>query len=161
LISLDVHLEVKRPNVALTIQPIEAGSVEASWPSEHELEFQIANFGRGAWDGTLRSTVPWVEGVTPMPVGGGTWAATLVQLKVIAPTTPDVKPGKLDVADALVLTHDEGTQAIPASLIVEPSQGHLIIDAEQVVFDEVERGVPNLPSTTLMVRNVGGAMLTA
>jgi hypothetical protein len=162
LISLDVHLEVKRPNIALTIQPIEAGSVEASWPSEHEIEFQIANFGRGAWSGTLRSTVPWLEVITPMPIGGETWSATLVQLKVVAPTTPDVKPGKLDVPDALLLTYDDGsTQAIPASLNVEPSQGHLIIDAEQVSFEDVERGAPNLPATTLMLRNVGGAAMTA
>lgn len=162
LISLDVHLEVKRPNVALTIQPIEAGSVEASWPSEHEIEFQIANFGRSAWSGTLRSTVEWLEVLTPMPIGGETWSATLVQLKVTAPSKPDVKPGKVEVADALVLTHDDGTmQAIPASLIIEPSQGHLIIDAEQVSFEDVERGTPNLPSVTLTVRNVGGAALTA
>lgn len=160
ILSLDVFLEIKRPEVALTIQPLDAGSVEANWPTEHEVEFQIANFGRGAWSGTVRSTMDWVEVITPMPVGGASWSATLVQVKVKTPA--DVPPGKIELPDMLVLTLEDGDmRPIPGTLDVAPSQGHLEVITQEASFEDVERGAPSWPDVTVQVRNAGGADLTA
>jgi hypothetical protein len=160
ILSLDVFLEIKRPDVSLTIQPLDAGSVEAEWPSEHEAEFQISNFGRGAWNGTIRSTVDWLEVLTPMPIGGATWSAALVQVKVTSPE--GVPPGRVELPDALVLTLEDGDMLpIPATLEVGPAKGHLAILTDQISFQDVERGVPTLPTARLQVRNAGGAPLTA
>jgi hypothetical protein len=160
ILSLDVFLEIKRPEIALTIQPLDAGSVEANWPTEHEVEFQIANFGRGAWSGTVRSTVDWLEVITPMPVGGASWSATLVQVKVKTPA--DVPPGKIELPDLLVLTLDDGDmRPIPGTLDVAPSQGHLEVLTNEASFEDVERGAPTWPDASVQVRNAGGAALTA
>ncbi|MFN8418410.1 MAG: hypothetical protein U0528_04060 [Anaerolineae bacterium] len=161
-LSLDVHLEIKRPEVALSLPEVDAGGVESGWSDSHDIEFQIANFGRGAWKGTVRSTVDWLEVLTEMPVTGESWSATPIQLRVSAPQDKKLKLGKLSVNNALIVRQEDKTeQPIPVTLELLPPQGHLVLPSASLRFDNVERGDPNMPEQSLTIRNDGGAVLSA
>ncbi len=159
VLSLDVHLNVERPDVALRIKPLDAEAVEWGWPVERTLELDVENLGRGAWIGTIRSNVPWLEILSPQPVEGGPWSETPVQIGFVQ-AWDILKTGVHDVPDALTVTAQDGEHAVSVLLEVMPAQGHLGILTPLVTFKDVERGAPSLPHSSLELRNEGGGLWT-
>jgi len=162
--AVDVRLRVHRPEIALNITPIDAGTVELGWAQDRTLTVPIANLGRGDWVGRVVSNVPWLEIVSTMPLSGGPWSEALFQ----AQFTPDwgsLRVGEHEFPNALriiVLDDDEKPNpaypplVVPVKLRIEPPQGHLSLPGPLIDFPEVERNAP-LPDTTYTLRNEGAA----
>lgn len=159
IISLDVRLNVKRPAISLSAAAVDAGELELGWDAERTVEVQIANYGRSAWMGTLKSNTDWLEVLTPMPISGEPWSVTPVQVRVSQPA--EAETGPVEESSAFTLFAPDGTtQAIPAKLLLLPAQGHLEIVSTAINFDQVERGAEGFPQATLTLRNVGGGVFT-
>jgi hypothetical protein len=136
---------------------VDAGELELRWDTERTVEVQIANYGRSAWMGTLKSNVDWLEVLTPMPISGEPWSVTPVQVRISQPT--DAEVGLVEEPTAFTLFAPDGTtQAIPAKMTLLPPQGHLEVVSTAISFDHVERGAEGFPQTKLILRNVGGGV---
>lgn len=159
ILSVDVKMAIKRPDVALQIQPVDMETVEWGWPVERTVEFAIVNAGRGGWSGRVDSNLPWLEVITPMPVSDGPWSQTVIEVKFV-PTWDKLKVGVHEIAQALTLKESSGTYPISARIEVLPAQGHLTVLTPLIAFDAVERGMPALPDARLEVRNEGGGTWT-
>ena len=162
IVAVDVRLRVQRPAVALQVAPLDLGACEHGWPVDRVLEVGIVNAGRGAWSGAVQSGVPWLEVLSPMPVGGQSWAETPVQVR-FRPVWDRLAPGVHDVPDALIITPESADPAaqsepyrVPARIEVTPPLGHLSPGVTQIDFPEVEYGGP-LPEAALPLTNTGAA----
>jgi len=152
--SVDVRLNVQRPEVALRFDPVDAGAVEWGWPVERTLSLNISNLGRGTWTGEVKSNVVWLEVSTPMPLSCGPWSEQQVQIQ-LTPNWEILTVGHHEIEDALLI---DG-QPVAVTLEVTPALGHLALVDSLVVFDQVERDAP-LPTAAFQVRNEGGGAWT-
>ncbi|HVO44578.1 MAG TPA: hypothetical protein VMT34_18255 [Aggregatilineales bacterium] len=155
-IGVDLALTVRRADVALRVEPLDAGAAEWGWPLERLVTLSIDNLGRGIWTGTVTSTVPWLQVVPDMPLTCGPWARIDVSFRV-TPVWETTPVGLLHVRDAIAVSGLN--EPVAARLNVTPAQGHLNPLAETIAFDSVERDAP-LPDTPLTVRNDGAAPWT-
>ncbi|MEP7289609.1 MAG: hypothetical protein ABI947_27990 [Chloroflexota bacterium] len=158
MIGADVRLAVHRPAVVLQIAPVDLGALEWGWPAERISDVVIGNFGRDSWTGTVRSTVSWLNIVTPMPFTCGSWSEGIVQVQAV-PNWDVLPVGTYDLPNALIFTDPHGEQAVSIKLQVTPPQPHLVAVTHAALFDTVERNAP-LPDTPIAVRNEGGAAWT-
>ena len=157
-LSIDASVNIRRPDVALRIEPLDAGIVEWQWPVEQVLNLRIGNLGRATWTGNVRPTVPWLQVVTPMPVSCGPWSETVVQFQ-LAPVWENLPVGTYALPGAIMVETPDGEIAVPTKLEVVPARGHIMPLVAQVAFDQVERNAP-LPDAVLEVRNDGAAPWT-
>lgn len=156
VVSVDVRLNVCRPDVLLQVPALDVGALEQGWPVDHTLSVPIGNLGRSAWTGTVRSGVPWLEVVTPMPVTCGAWSEINVDVRFV-PAWEQLAVGIHEIPGALVVAGPGGDLPITARIEITPPHGHLTALVDMIAFDEVERNAP-LPTAVLPVRNDGGGV---
>ena len=119
VIGIDVRLNVHRPDVFLQVAPLDAGSVESGWPVERQFSLSIGNLGRGAWEGTVRANVPWLQVTSPMPVRCEPWSEIGVDVQFVA-AWDSLPVGVHEVSDALILNGPAGDQPVAAKIEVLP-----------------------------------------
>src|SRR5262249_40766774 len=104
VVSLDVRLNIQRPDVSLSADLIDLGAAEWGWPIEQVYDVSISNLGRGTWAGEVAAKVPWLSVITPMPITCEPWSETAIQVR-FAPIWKEIgaalPEGEHTVADAL------------------------------------------------------------
>jgi hypothetical protein len=157
-LGVDASVNIRRPDVALQIAPLEAGSLEWQRPVEQVLDLRIGNLGRGIWTGNVRPAVPWLQVITPMPVSCGPWSEIVVQFQ-LTPSWDNLPVGTYALPRAIMVETPNGEIAVPARLEITPARGHITAVTPQIAFDQAERNAP-LPDSVLEIRNDGGAPWT-